>query len=66
MAIKSGLIHEKKNPKPTDTGKPENRTKTGDETSLGLWIVMLLISLTVMISIAVLSIGKKQGHYLKK
>ena len=56
----------KKNPKPTDTGKPENRTKTGDETSLGLWIAMLLISLTVMISIAVLSIGKKQGHYLKK
>ena len=44
----------------------KNGTRTGDETHLGLWIAMLLISLIVLISIAVQCAGKRQGLLRKK
>ena len=56
----------KKNSGQADTDKPENGTRTGDETHLGLWIAMLLISLIVLISIAVQCAGKRQGLLRKK
>ena len=44
----------KKDPDPAEPDKPGSGTRTGDDMHLGIWIAMLLMSMTALISIAVL------------